>query len=95
MFLRVGRYGGKAVEDCFFSIQSLILKTLKSVQKHMPNDKHCFELYGFDIMLDAALKPWIIEVNGSPSMRANTPADCALKCGLIDDVLTIIDIEGL
>ena len=31
----------------------------------------------------------------SPSMRANTPDDYKLKCGLIDDVLTIVDIEGL
>jgi hypothetical protein len=46
-------------------------------------------------MLDAALRPWIIEVNGSPSMRANTLTDCILKCGLIDDVLTIVDIEGM
>ena len=50
-------------------------------------------------MLDSSLKPWIIEVNGryffyiiSPSMRANTPADCKLKCGIIDDVLTIVDM---
>jgi tubulin polyglutamylase TTLL9 len=83
------------VDECFYNIQCLIIKTLRSVQKLMPNDKHCFELYGFDIMLDSALKPWIIEVNGSPSMRANTPTDCKLKCGLIDDVLTVVDMEGL
>ena len=28
-------------------------------------------------------------------MTANTDFDCRLKCGLIDDVLTIIDIEGM
>ena len=28
-------------------------------------------------------------------MTANTPSDCKLKCGLIDDVLTIVDHEGI
>ena len=28
-------------------------------------------------------------------MTANTDFDCRLKCGLIDDVLTIVDIEGM
>lgn len=28
-------------------------------------------------------------------MSANTDLDCELKCGLVDDVLSIIDLEGL
>lgn len=28
-------------------------------------------------------------------MTANTDFDCRLKCGLIDDVLTIVDLEGV
>jgi len=43
-------------------------------------------------MFDAALKPWLIEINGSPSMTANTPVDRALKNGLLDDTLTIINL---
>jgi len=43
-------------------------------------------------MIDNILKPWLIEVNGSPSMTANTPVDRNLKLGLLDDTLTIINI---
>jgi len=52
------------VNECFTGIQQLIVKTLQSVQKVIINDKHCFELYGFDILINANLKPWVLEVNG-------------------------------
>lgn len=46
-------------------------------------------------MLDSNLKPWLIEVNGSPSMRANTKKDRDLKVGLVDDMLTVLDLERI
>lgn len=36
----------------------------------------------------------ILEVNASPSMTANTPADYALKYGLLNDTLDIVDMES-
>jgi len=62
----------------------------------MTNDKNnSFELYGFDVLLDSKLDPWLIEVNGSPSMTANTTKDHQFKMGLLDDTLTVIDMEKL
>ena len=43
-------------------------------------------------MIDSKLKPWLIEVNGSPSFTATTPIDEKLKKGLLDDALTIVNM---
>lgn len=75
--------------------QSIVVNSLLAVQKTMINDKHCFEMYGYDVMIDDSLKPWLLEVNASPSITADTQADYELKYGLLDDVYTILDPEGL
>jgi len=81
------------VNALMMEIENVIIHSLLSVQKIMINDKHCFELYGFDILLDSNFKPQLIEVNASPSLTANTQADADMKFTLLDDVLTIIDVE--
>ena len=45
-------------------------------------------------MFDSHLKPWIIEVNASPSLTASSLTDYDLKFGLLEDMLHIIDLEG-
>lgn len=53
----------------------------------------CFELYGFDVMLDAKLKPWLIEVNISPSLSSSSPLDKTIKTMLICDTLNLVGIQ--
>jgi len=56
----------------------------------MVNDKHCFEMYGYDLLVDADLKPWLLEVNASPSLTTTTKADRLLKVKVIDDALEAV-----
>lgn len=88
------KHDADSVERCFRLIDQIFIQTLLSVQKTMINDKHCFELYGYDILLDANLKPWLIEVNASPSLSASSKEDYDLKFGLLDDVITVVDLEN-
>lgn len=91
----MSKFGSEKTEQCFYQIQELVWKTLQATAKVIVTDKRCFELYGFDIMMDSDLKPWMIEVNGSPSMTANTPIDRTLKMNLLDDTLTVVNVEKL
>lgn len=73
---------------------SLCARSLLAVQHVVTQDKHSFEIYGYDILVDADLKPWLIEVNASPSMMTDTAADFKLKYNLVYDALTLTDMEN-
>jgi len=64
--------------------------SLKAVQGVIINDKHCFELYGFDILLDEACKPWLIEINSSPSLSTTTKRDKILKMDVLRSIYEIV-----
>ena len=64
--------------------------TLKSVQSVIINDKHCFELYGYDVLIDNNCKPWLIEINASPSLSVTGNIDKELKTNLIKDLYSIV-----
>ncbi|KAI1897190.1 hypothetical protein AGOR_G00080660 [Albula goreensis] len=51
------KHGAETVEELFKDIDNIFIRSLQSVQKVIINDKHCFELYGYDILLDQDLKP--------------------------------------
>ena len=51
---------------------------------------NCYELFGFDILIDSDLKPWLLEVNVCPSLSSSSPLDKQIKTMLLSDVLHII-----
>jgi len=54
---------------------------------------NCFEVFGFDVMLDQDLIPSLIEVNTSPSLTANSPLDKRVKGMLISDTLHLVGVQ--
>ncbi|KAL4432998.1 hypothetical protein ABPG74_005371 [Tetrahymena malaccensis] len=91
---------GINVEELFGRIKDIIIKTcisaepqmLDIVAKSQEHRTNCFELYGFDILIDSSLKPWILEVNVCPSLSSSSPLDRKIKHSLLVDVLNIIGI---
>nr|KAG5712983.1 hypothetical protein BaRGS_021777 [Batillaria attramentaria] len=90
----IAKHGIEAMDQMFKQINDIFIYSLQSCQRIIINDKHCFELYGYDILIDANLKPWLIEINASPSLTASNQEDYDLKFGLLNDVLNVLDMES-
>ncbi|CAM9408760.1 unnamed protein product [Bubo scandiacus] len=86
-------------------IEDIIIKTLISahpVVKHnyqscFPNRTTgcaCFEILGFDILLDRKLKPWLLEVNHSPSFTTDSHLDHEVKDALLCDTINLINVHA-
>ena len=58
----MSKYGQEEISVAFTKIQDIILKSLQSVAKVIINDKQCFELYGFDILMDEKLCIYFLQV---------------------------------
>lgn len=54
----------------------------------------CFELLGFDIIIDENFKPWLLEVNHAPSFETDTPLDYNIKYNLILDTIIIENVTA-
>ena len=46
-------------------------------------------------MLDKKLKPWLLEVNESPSFNDDTDIDREVKGGLIEDTFRLLDVKKI
>jgi len=83
-------------------MKDAIVKTLIAVEPNIVKElnrmgdrqKCCFEIYGFDIMIDQDLNSWVLEVNCLPSLSSSSMFDKQVKTQLITDAFTMIGIRG-
>lgn len=93
---------GQSFPKVFAEIKTIVLKTLISVEtqitsqvmKNPTTRANCFELYGFDVMIDSNMKPWVLEVNVLPSLSSSSVFDKRIKTMLVCDALTIVGLKG-
>ena len=78
-----------------FKIKNVIAISMKSVRKiiNINNRKGCFEIFGYDLMFDIDLNPYLIEINTNPGLEISSPLISRLVPRMIDDALRLtIDV---
>jgi len=59
--------------------QPSIAHAYRTLQPDDYENSMIFEILGFDVLLDSKCKPWLLEVNSSPSFATDTPLDKKIK----------------
>uniref|UniRef100_A0A668W3S3 Tubulin--tyrosine ligase-like protein 5 n=1 Tax=Oreochromis aureus TaxID=47969 RepID=A0A668W3S3_OREAU len=96
--LRYLKQEGKDTTSLMKQVEDLIVKAVLSAELQIatacktfvPHKTNCFELYGFDVLIDSNLKPWLLEVNLSPSLACDAPLDLKIKASMIADMFSLV-----
>ncbi|XP_025028167.1 probable tubulin polyglutamylase TTLL2 [Python bivittatus] len=75
------------------SINRIVILTLLAITPSVPFTSNCFELFGFDILVDEKMKPWLLEVNHSPGLRLDCATDAIVKRKLLHDIVDLLNYK--
>lgn len=72
-------------------MKELIIKSMYSARKKLDpfKRKHCFELFGYDFILDEDYNVWLIEVNTNPCIEESSELLKILLPRMIEDMLKL------
>lgn len=85
-------------------IKDIVVKTVAVGQPYMDHiyrvcqpecidNSMCFQILGFDIMLDKNFRPWLVEVNQSPSFTTDSPLDYEVKKHVLVDAFKMLNVN--
>lgn len=81
------------VNKMIHKIRDIIILTLLSIVNSVEQNSHCFELFGFDIMIDDKFKCWLLEVNGSPAIAITCKTDQIVKNKMLNNLIQCSNVE--
>jgi len=95
------RRQGHDVDRMWSDIQDLVVKSFiaseslitRAVKMYVKTRGTTFEVTGFDVLLDESLKPWLLEVNHTPSLCPHTSLENDIKRHMLRDLYQLVDLE--
>ena len=78
-------------DQLWMRICLLVVKSLVAVNDRISYQPCSFEVFGYDVLVDSDLRPWLLEVNASPSLARETPLDVRVKNAMIKDTILLLD----
>ena len=78
-------------KDIFPEIIKIIGISAKAVKNkiNIMNRKNCFEIFGYDFILDSNYQPFLLEINTNPGLEESSPLIKMLVPRMIDDALRL------
>jgi len=70
--------------------QPYLLNNYKACRPHESTYGMCFEVLGFDFLIDNQDRVYLLEVNHTPSFSVDTPLDHIIKKNLVKDTLLMM-----
>ncbi|XP_063284061.1 tubulin polyglutamylase TTLL7 isoform X2 [Pelobates fuscus] len=106
-FMEFLRSNDHDVTKFWNDVSELVVKTLIVAEPHVlhayrmcrpgqhpTSESVCFEVLGFDILLDKKLKPWLLEINRAPSFGTDQKIDYDVKKGVLLNALKLLNIRA-
>lgn len=87
-------------------IKNLIAMSVMSAEENMYNEFYLlaiqnrrrrlypWELVGYDVLVDTQMRPYLLEINNTPSMVPHTNLENIIKKGVLHDLFTLVDVEN-